>query len=83
MRRVRLAQQEKAQKQAQEAANENKEKEREKKLKKNLAVSSTTSNKKDDGDTLGRSTGYNPLNPSSGSTCGYRPGRKGPSTRRG
>lgn len=83
MRRVRLAQQEEAQKLAQQAAKENKGKEREKKHRKNLAASAAPTHKKNDGDSLGRSSGYNPMNPSSGATCGFRPGRKGPSARRG
>lgn len=83
MRRVRLKQQQEAQKRAVAAAKENKKKEQEKKHQKNLKASST-SLKKDDGDSLGgRGSGYNPMNPSSGATCGFRPGRKGPSSRRG
>lgn len=82
MRRVRLAQQKEAEKKAQQYAKENKVAEREKKYKKNLSASaSSISKKKSDGDNLGG--GYNPLNPSSGATCGYRPGRKGPTARRG
>lgn len=70
-------------KRAQIAARENKDKEREKKHKKNVSASAS-SLKKNDGDSLGRgSSGYNPMNPSSGATCGFRPGRKGPSARRG
>jgi hypothetical protein len=71
MRRVRLAQQEAAQKRALEAAKENKEKEREKKHEKNLAAP-----KKYSGDRLEGNTGYNPMQPSSGNTRGYKPVRK-------
>jgi hypothetical protein len=76
MRRVRLAQQEAAQKKALEAAKENKDHEREKKHEKNLAAP-----KKYDGDKVGTDTGYNPMQPHTGNTCGYKPGRK--SARRG
>lgn len=79
MRRVRLAQQVEAQKKAKKAAKENKEKEREKKHKKNVSASASSLKKDQGGDTMGRSTGYNPMSPSSGATCGFRPGRKGPS----
>lgn len=78
MRRVRLAQQAEAQTIAKKAAKENKAKEREKKHKKNVSASASSLKKDQGGDTMGYSTGYNPLNPSSGATCGFRPGRKGP-----
>lgn len=76
MHRVRLAQQEEAEKLAKKAAKENKEKEREKKHKKNVSASAS-SLKKDGGDSMGRTSGYNPMDQSSGGTCSFRPGRKG------
>lgn len=81
MRRVRLEQQEEAKKLALIAAKENKEKEREKKHKKNVSASASSLKKDEGGDTMamGRSTGYNPMSPSSGGTCSFRPGRKGAS----
>ena len=78
MRRVRLAQQEAAHKRALEAAKEHKEKEREIKHKKNVSVAHS---KTKGGDRLGKDNGYNPMQPFSGNTQGYRPARK--SVRRG
>lgn len=74
MRRVRLQQQEIAMERAKVAAVERKAEEAEKKKKKNLKTHGTSSSK-GDGTKLGKAD-YNPMQPWSSNTRGYRPARR-------